>query len=150
MLDAPKAREVMVAVRSGGGIMSAVGRAASVIVNRGLVIPVNDIQCSIRTDAGMNGGEPGIGAGKESGIFGPGFRAGDIGRAVRSKDIIMDEANGWLVEKNVMIPGFRPCAAVVETAAGRCGEHANPVDLQIRLAGGMDQRRHLLMVGNNG
>src|SRR5215471_7565196 len=129
MLDAPNAGKVMVAVGSRGGIMSAVGGPAGVIVNGCLVIPIDNIQGPIGTDTGMNGAEPKIGAGEEFSIFAAGFLSGEIGRAVRCQDIIMDEANRWFVEKNVMIPGFRPGAAVVEAAAGCGREHANPVDL---------------------
>ena len=62
----------------------------------------------------------------------------------------MDQAHGRFVKEEIMVPRFRPGAAIIETASGGGRKHAHPIDLQIRLARGMDKRHELLMIGNDG
>ena len=69
VLDAIDAREVMIAIRTGSGIVGTMSRTARVVVNGDLVIHVHEIECAIRTDATVNWFEPIIRARQEVGFL---------------------------------------------------------------------------------
>src|SRR5207237_10182916 len=86
--------KMLVAVGPCGGVVRAVRRAARVVVNRGLVVKVHDVQRAVRADAGVNGTKPEIGAGDELGFLAARFLAGNISYPVRLQPVVMDKVDG--------------------------------------------------------
>src|SRR5207245_9551311 len=125
-----------------------VGWSAGVSVDRGLVIPIHDIQRSIGSHSRMNRAEPKIRAGEKFRIFAADFLPSKIGSSIRAEDVVVNQAHGRFVEKKRIVPLFGPSPAVIDARAGSSREHADPIYLQIRLPFGMDQRRDFLVIGN--
>ena len=96
----------------------------------------------------MDRTKPNVGARKKFRIFPACFLAGHVGGAVRSQHIVVDEAHGRFVDEEIMIPAFRPGAAVINAAPGGSRKHPHPIDLQVRLARRVDQRRNFLVIGH--
>src|ERR1044071_3911714 len=146
MLRAPNSGKVMIPVGAGSGIVSAVCRTASIIMHRCLVVPIHHVEGAIRSHSRMDWTEPNIGTGQEFCIFAACFFAGQVCCAVRSKDVIVDEAYGRFLEEKIVVPAFGPRSAVIEaTACGGC-KHSYPINLHIRLACWVDQRSDFLMI----
>ena len=150
MLHAPDAAEVMVAIGPSGGVVRAVCRAARVVVNCGLIVKIDHVKRAIRTDARVDGAEPEIATGDELGFLPARLLAGDVSHPVRLQPVVMHEADGWLGEKMGAVESVRPGAAVVDAGAGRGGEHADPIDLDVRRPGVVNGREYFLMIRNDG
>ena len=69
VLDAPDAAEVVVAVGADGGVGGAVVGAAGVVVDDGLVVEIEEVEGTVRADAGFDGAEPEVAAADEFGFF---------------------------------------------------------------------------------
>ena len=149
VLHAPNARKVVIAIRTRRGIVRAVRRAARVIVHCRLIVPIDHIQSAIGSDSRMNRPKPNVGPGKKFRIFPAHFLMGHVGRTVRAQHVVVDETHCGFVNENIIIPTFRPGAAVVEAATGGSRKHPHPIDLQVRLARRVDQRYDLLVIGHN-
>src|SRR5579862_2429929 len=98
----------------------------------------------------MNWPEPNIGAGHKLGIFPASFLARGVGCAIWSKHVVMYQAYCGFLDKEIMIPTFRPGATIIDASARRGRKHSYPIDLQIRLACRVNQGRNFLMIGHYG
>src|ERR1044071_3022452 len=85
---------MVVTIGPGGGVVGAVGGAAGVVMDGGLVVEVDDVEGAIGADARMDGAEPEVGAGDELGFFAAWFLCGDEGDAVRFEPVILHEGYG--------------------------------------------------------
>ena len=99
VLNAVDAGEVMVAIRTRGGIARAVGGSSGVVVNGDLVVKVHQINGAIRADAAMDWAKPVIGAGDELGLFAAIFLAALIGGAFGIEELMMKKLAGRLAHE---------------------------------------------------
>ena len=131
MLDFPDTAEVVIAVGTDSRVVGPVFGAARVVVNSSLVVEIQDVECAIGPDAGVDRAEPEIGAGHEFGIGEALHARCDIGGTGRLDDIQVNDVQGRLGDGVGVVVLGRPCAAVVDASAGRGGPVANPIDLHV-------------------
>ena len=123
----------MVAVRTNGGVCGAVGWAAGVIVNDGLIAEIDDVERSVRTRADLDGAEPKVAAADELRFLATGFLGGRVGDAVGLHMELADDVEGRLGGEVGIVPLVRPSAAFVDHASGTGGIATDLIDLHVGL-----------------
>ncbi len=129
--DAPDAGKVMVTVGADRGIDAVVVGAASVVVDGGLVVKINDIECAIWSHAHLDGTEPQVFRGDELGFLATGFFGGGVAESVGREEGVVDDVDGGFGDKVAVVPLCGPCASVIDGGPGGGGEGADPIDLAV-------------------
>src|ERR1041384_2317669 len=110
MLNPPDTREVMVAIRPHRRIIGAVPRAASVIMNRGLIIEINHVQRAVRSDPRMNRPKPKIRSRDKFWLLASRLLEGGVSRTVGLEHFVVHQTHSRLREKMRSVKFLRPRA----------------------------------------
>ena len=133
VLHLPDAAVVVVAVGADGSVGWAVGGAAGVIVNDGLIAEIDDIQRAIGTDADFDGAEPETLAADELGLLAARLAVGFERDAGGLDHEVADDVQRGLGGEVAVVPLRRPGAAFIDGATGGGGVAADLVDLDVSL-----------------
>ncbi len=133
VLHLPNTAIVVIAVWAYGRVGRPVHRAASVVVNNGLITEIDDIHGPIGPNHHFNGPEPQIRAGNEFRLFPIHLFGGGKGNAIPLHEEVADYVQGRLGSEIAVIPLFWPSPAFVDDGTGTGCVAANLVNLYIGL-----------------
>ncbi|CAB4583847.1 unannotated protein [freshwater metagenome] len=133
VLHFPHAAKVVVTIRTHGGIRGAVDRAAGVVVNDGLIVEVDDIQCAVGANAVFDRAEPQVLAAHELGFLATGLFVSLVADSLLLDELVMHDVERGFGGEVAVVPLRGPRAAFIDGATGGGGEIADLVDLHIGL-----------------